>query len=132
MLNTSYGTDSNTLSETSTKEILNETRVAQLTNSDDTLKSTGFLVSQNSTFGEEYMQATAMVGREHCCGVCWPDFCSPVSGNCYVNKNKKYYKDCSYGKKYGSCCNGCQGSSYCSPVSGTCYAWKNKDYYERC
>merc|ERR1712232_506746 len=133
-----------TLWETSSKEMLkemlNETTVAQLINSDNMLKSSGFLASQNSaidtpslnvngsTSGEEYMQAAAMSGPD-CCRDCWPDFCSPVSGNCYVMKKKNYYLDC---REENSCCTGCQGSSYCSPVSGTCYAWKNKDYYKSC
>ena len=63
-----------------------------------------------------------------CCGGCSGGYCSPVSGRCYLNKDKDYYQTCGAS---GSCCGGCNGG-YCSPVSGRCYLHWDKDYYQNC
>merc|ERR1712211_204609 len=71
-----------------------------------------------------------------CCADC-DSFCSPVSGHCYGNKNKDYYKDCRGINRSWfpappppACCADC--ARFCSPVSGHCHDNKNKHYYKDC
>merc|ERR1712066_520141 len=55
-----------------------------------------------STFAEESMQAA--VGWGSCCNHCGDDreYCSPVSGNCYIAKEKDYYHDCFACRRLGT------------------------------
>jgi hypothetical protein len=61
-----------------------------------------------------------------CCNNCdyGESWCSPNSGNCYMQRWHSYYQNC--------CCHGCGGSGFCSPQSGNCYQSLEKPYYRNC
>ncbi|CAE8656540.1 unnamed protein product [Polarella glacialis] len=95
------------------------------------------------------------VQKADCCSGCpGKPFCSPQSQNCYLSKNKDYYRSCSeagdgglapapppgdgglapapaQGGGFAECCAACAGG-FCSPISKNCYTARAKDYYEKC